>query len=100
MARVDSDRITIVRATRNQNTGAFEIEMDWFDNLGVLKGRIAVSYASEEEARATLDSQTQKDIFRPLVARLFARTDGSFARAFFDALPGKTFEIRQTIVQV
>jgi hypothetical protein len=100
MPIVDDDQIQIVRATR-QGSNNIEINVTWTNpSTGENYGTFGVTFNNVSEARNFLANQTHEDVLRTLLSICINKSTGNLSASAFDALQGKTFRIRQRVVEI
>ncbi len=100
MPIVDQDTLHVVRTKREQGDLNLEVEFDWTDSTGANKGRFTVSFPDYPSLKVFLEEQGFDDLARNLMGLCIDRTDGTFRRAFFNGMGGKTFRITSKAVEV
>ena len=103
MPLIDSDTAVMKSATRqgtNQAPTNMEVTIEWKDVNGVSKGVFTVSWSNLAELQEFCAAQDFSDVVRAVMGQCLQRADGTFRRAQFDALTGKTFQINQRVTQV
>lgn len=97
MPIVDRDRITIHQATR---AGRIAVVFSYTTAAAQSLGRMGVSFRTVAEVRSFLEQGSLDDVLRAALLQCVDPADGSLRAAVFDALPGKTFEVRIGVAQV
>lgn len=100
MPIVDQDTLTITSVSRKPGDLELTINFTWTNAAGQNLGAFGVSFPDFPALKTFLKEQTMDDVARNLCGLLVNTADGSFRRAVFNQMAGKTYRITSKAVEV